>query len=109
MQLWAQFRYEYSHTTDRFWRKNRSPRRKTLSSLFRTCHGVDLNRNFGFHWGDFHGSIFSDHRTGSQLSCVETYSGPQAFSELETRAIRDFVESKKNLIVVGSRDVGIAA
>ena len=33
--------YEFSHTTDRYWRKNRAPPPKTSN-----CSGVDLNRNF---------------------------------------------------------------
>jgi murein tripeptide amidase MpaA len=36
--------YEYSRTSDRMWRKNRSGPRKG-------CYGVDLNRNFAFKWG----------------------------------------------------------
>lgn len=32
--------YEYSHTTDRLWRKNRSGKGR--------CAGIDLNRNFGY-------------------------------------------------------------
>jgi murein tripeptide amidase MpaA len=36
--------YEYSWTTDRLWRKNRTP------NLGSSCVGTDLNRNFGFKW-----------------------------------------------------------
>jgi murein tripeptide amidase MpaA len=36
--------YEYTHTTYRLWRKNRSP--NTGSS----CVGTDLNRNFAHMW-----------------------------------------------------------
>ena len=39
-------RYEYSHTVDRLWRKNRNPNPLTLG----LCPGVDLNRNFGYKW-----------------------------------------------------------
>lgn len=38
--------YEYSHSSDRMWRKSRS---ETGSSV--GCKGVDLNRNFDFHYG----------------------------------------------------------
>ena len=41
------FSYEYSHTVDRLWRKNRNPN----PSTFGLCSGVDLNRNFGYKWG----------------------------------------------------------
>ena len=49
--------------------------------------GVDLNRNWGFKFG-----IGDD----SGNACVTTYRGPEPFSEPETRAVRDFVFSKRN-------------
>ena len=49
-------------------------------------HGIDLNRNYSFQWGlDDEGS------TGD--GCGETYRGSSSFSEPETQAVRDFVES----------------
>ena len=45
--------------------------------------GVDLNRNYGFQWGE-----------GSQKKdpCIdETYKGPHAFSEPETMAMKNFI------------------
>ncbi len=36
--------YEYTHTTYRMWRKNRSPNSGS------SCVGTDLNRNFGYAW-----------------------------------------------------------
>ncbi|XP_063539317.1 zinc carboxypeptidase isoform X3 [Cydia strobilella] len=56
--------YEYSHTTDRLWRKNRRP-----------GGGVDLNRNYGIAFGS-HGA--STYPTSIQ------YCGDSAFSEPET-------------------------
>lgn len=52
-----------------------------------TSFGVNLNRNYDFNWGimDNHTS----HDTGSPY-----YHGPYAFSESETEAIRDLVESQ---------------
>jgi murein tripeptide amidase MpaA len=35
--------YVYTHTTERFWRKNRRP-------INAQCVGVDNNRNFGYEW-----------------------------------------------------------
>lgn len=64
--------YEYTHTTDRFWRKTRS--RNSYSS----CRGTDPNRNFGFHWRE---------NGASNNPCSETYAGPKAFSELESTNI----------------------
>ena len=46
------------------------------------CKGVDLNRNFGYHWGGY---------GASDNACKETFRGPAAFSEPESRAIRDFL------------------
>ena len=86
-------RYEYSHTDDRLWRKNRNRAYSTLGGLIESCYGVDLNRNFGFHFRD---SSVLHPKGGTGLTCVETYTGPKAFSEPETRAIADFIESKRN-------------
>nr|CAD7425758.1 unnamed protein product [Timema monikensis] len=40
--------YEYSHSTDRLWRKTRS--RVGGSKRGAGCYGVDPNRNWDFHW-----------------------------------------------------------
>jgi len=68
--------YEYSHTTTRLWRKNRRP--NTGSS----CVGTDLNRNYGFKW-----------LTGGSSTdpCSDTYAGPTADSELETKALESYI------------------
>ncbi|GLG98822.1 Zinc carboxypeptidase A 1 [Gryllus bimaculatus] len=69
--------YEYTHTTNRLWRKTRSPTSDT-------CHGVDPNRNWGFHWKD--GGSSSD-------PCSNHYAGPEAFSEIETRSMSQYITS----------------
>ena len=46
--------------------------------------GIDLNRNWGFHWGH-------DNEGSNPDSCTSTYRGHAAFSEPETQAVRDFV------------------
>ncbi|TMQ12413.1 MAG: hypothetical protein E6J91_20840 [Deltaproteobacteria bacterium] len=61
--------YQYSWSSDRYWRKNRRDR-----------FGVDLNRNFSVGFGG-NGS------SSSRLSPV--YRGPYAFSEPESAALRD--------------------
>ncbi|CAO1387518.1 unnamed protein product [Diamesa serratosioi] len=66
--------YEYTHTNDRLWRKNR---RKHLF-----CMGVDLNRNYGYKWGG---------QGASRQPCSETFAGSSAFSEPETKAVKDFI------------------
>ncbi|MDX2148343.1 MAG: M14 family metallocarboxypeptidase [Planctomycetota bacterium] len=69
--------YVYSWTPEgRLWRKNR--RTNQGGSI-----GVDLNRNWGFQWGLNSGS------SGSGSS--DTFRGPSAFSEPETRVLRDFI------------------
>ena len=66
--------YEYTHTHDRLWRKNRRPNNY--------CTGVDLNRNFAARWGTF-GVTF--------LECGLTFPGYKPFSERESQAVRDAV------------------
>jgi hypothetical protein len=61
------------------WRKNREPNGD--GSI-----GVDLNRNWGYMWG--YDDIGSDPNPSG-----ETYRGDAPFSELETQAIRDFMET----------------
>jgi carboxypeptidase T len=70
--------HEYSRTRDRLWRKNR---RRNPDGSF----GVDPNRNYGYQWGTLNVS------TSSHVPSDETYVGPRAFSEPETRAVRDLV------------------
>ena len=42
--------YEYSRTPwNRYWRKNRNPNKRRNNWL--KCKGVDLNRNWSYHWG----------------------------------------------------------
>ncbi|XP_061387848.1 carboxypeptidase B-like, partial [Musca vetustissima] len=69
--------YEYSHTTDRLWRKN-------MRSHGRACPGVDLNRNFGYKWGG---------KGTSANPCSQTYRGSKAFSEPETFYISKYISN----------------
>ncbi|XP_017072537.2 zinc carboxypeptidase [Drosophila eugracilis] len=69
--------YQYTFQGDRMWRKNRA--------LFGICRGVDLNRNFPFHWNV----------TGASGDpCRYDYSGPSAGSEVETRAMTEFIKNR---------------
>jgi hypothetical protein len=61
-----------------FWRKNR---RNNGDGTF----GVDLNRNYGYNWGELGGS------SGSPGG--ETYRGPAPFSEPETQMAKEFIEA----------------
>lgn len=76
--------FDISTGTYQYWRKNRR------NNGDRT-YGVDLNRNYGYKWG----TGGSSNRTND-----ETYMGPSAFSEPETRAIRDFVEKNVNINII---------
>nr|UQB56075.1 carboxypeptidase B [Bombyx mori] len=68
--------YEYTIDEDRMWRKTRSRSHPEAD----TCPGVDGNRNFDHHWGT---------REASKDPCSIIFEGPTAFSEPETRIIRD--------------------
>ncbi|RFU19194.1 M14 family metallopeptidase [Geodermatophilus marinus] len=71
--------HEHTRTPgNRLWRKNR--RRNRDGSV-----GVDPNRNYGYMWGTL------DISTSSHVPSDQTYVGPRAFSEPETRAVRDLV------------------
>ena len=77
--------YDLTGSPYRAWRKNRQPNAGT------TNVGTDLNRNYDYHWACCGGS------SGSTSS--STYRGPRAFSAPESRAMRDFINSR----VVGGR------
>ena len=53
-----------------------------------TSIGVDLNRNYAFHFG-------SNEEDSNE--CRETYRGPVSFSEKETQAVKQLVESEPNI------------
>ena len=77
--------YEYSHTNNRMWRKNRSPPPSGSS-----CYGVDLNRNWdviGFGLG-----------ATSSNPCSETYKGTESNSEPETKAVGQAIQKYKDSI-----------
>ncbi|XP_029615050.1 carboxypeptidase A1-like isoform X1 [Salmo trutta] len=74
--------YNYSHKTNRMWRKTRKPNPGS------SCDGTDLNRN----WDAGFGTAGS-----SGNPCDQTYRGPKAHSESEVKSIVDFVKSHGNL------------
>jgi carboxypeptidase T len=71
---------EYTIHVYRYWRKNRRDNKDGT-------YGVDINRNYGFKWG-------ASNNGSSPDPASEVYRGLQAFSEPETRAIRDFFLKK---------------
>ncbi len=72
--------FEYSRNHFSFWRKNR---RQNADGSY----GVDLNRNFPI-------GFVKSNKPDSNV-----YGGPEPFSEPETRALRDFVESHPNIAI----------
>jgi carboxypeptidase T len=68
------------------WRKNR--RNNGDGS-----YGIDLNRNFGFNWG-------YDNSGSSPDPSSDLYRGTGPFSEPETDALRDFIESREFLVAM---------
>ncbi|KAM4697828.1 carboxypeptidase O-like [Rhinophrynus dorsalis] len=76
--------YIYSWTTDRLWRKNRSPHNNG------TCYGVDLNRNFDSQWC----TVGASKNCSSNIFCG---SGPA--SEPETQAMASLIERTKADII----------
>merc|ERR1712223_937033 len=78
--------YEFSHTDNRMWRKNR--KNPPAGSQ---CYGIDLNRNYdvvGFGIG------------ASEDPCSDSYSGKKARSEPEVIAASDVVMQHSNHIRV---------
>ncbi|EFN83244.1 zinc carboxypeptidase [Harpegnathos saltator] len=72
--------YVYTQTTNRMWKKNRHEHK-----LYGSCFSTDLNRNWGYKW------------TGSEKNlCTESYSGENAFSELETSTMSDYIKHIKD-------------
>jgi hypothetical protein len=73
--------YVHTHVSTRMWRKTR-----TTHSLL--CTGTDPNRNWGFGWGQ---------GGSSTNACSETFRGPTAFSDIETRSLSQFYASLPNI------------
>lgn len=77
--------YEFSHTTDRYWRKNRSLNNGS------SCVGTDLNRNWGYKWGG---------RESTSDPCSQDYRGKYAFSEPESASASKYMLKKRSQIKV---------
>ncbi|XP_055633278.1 zinc carboxypeptidase A 1-like [Toxorhynchites rutilus septentrionalis] len=74
--------YVYTHKKNRLWRKTRTP-------YSGACFGADANRNWDFHWAE----------QGTSDRCnTETFGGPHAFSEVETKSLSQYIESLKGKI-----------
>lgn len=71
--------HNWVFTNYNMWRKNR---RNNGGS-----YGVDLNRNYDYHWGE---------SGASHTPSSDTYCGPNAFSEPETQALRDLLNNSSH-------------
>uniref|UniRef100_A0A1I7Y5P2 ShKT domain-containing protein n=1 Tax=Steinernema glaseri TaxID=37863 RepID=A0A1I7Y5P2_9BILA len=84
--------YEFTRSSTnpnvRLWRKNRAPSTCVRDQWGRNrcCKGVDLNRNFDFHFKE---------AGSSDDPCSEIYQGKTPFSEPESRAVRDAILSNR--------------
>jgi carboxypeptidase T len=89
--------YEYSRTTDNWWRKNRRPVEFDAMGKPTKAIGVDLNRNYDDGKpehatlyrpvGDTPGSTYDDYGKTSDNPNDDTYRGPSGASEPETKAL----------------------
>jgi len=82
------------------WRKNRR-------LITGSTYGVDLNRNYGVDWGTCStvtcGSASS---CGSSTPSSDTYYGPNAFSEPETKAVRDLCYARNFIAAIDQHSYG---
>ncbi|OGS01770.1 MAG: hypothetical protein A2V88_12605 [Elusimicrobia bacterium RBG_16_66_12] len=74
---------EYDVSSDTYHMHRKNMRRNDDGTV-----GVDLNRNYAWGWGG---------EGASPYPIDDTYRGSSAFSEPETKAIKAFIEGKKNL------------
>jgi carboxypeptidase T len=86
----------YPTTGGGLWRKNR----RLISG---STYGVDINRNYSVDWGNCSGASTS---CGSNTPSVDTYYGPNAFSEKETQAIRAFVAGRNFVTAIDQHCYG---
>jgi hypothetical protein len=78
--------YQYTFDHERLWRKNLRDNNGDGQITF--GDGVDPNRNFNEHWG-------YDNEGSSPDPIDETYRGPSAASEPETRAMQGLIDRIK--------------
>lgn len=83
------------------WRKNRNPKEGQSGNI-----GVDLNRNYGFMWELY--DIFPTKYGNFWTSQPESwnYRGEEPFSEAETTAVKNLVESEKINISISYHSYG---
>ncbi|KAH8402373.1 hypothetical protein KR009_011598 [Drosophila setifemur] len=75
--------FVYTHEVERLWRKNRRP--NGYSNATGACYGIDMNRNFDYHWGGAGWNI--------DEPCDHWFGGDKPNTEVEILALQDFVNS----------------
>ena len=88
--VWNPDGYNYVFTTNNLWRKNRR--------VFANGVGVDQNRNYTQGW--------SASCAGSTSTGSETYKGPSAASEAETRTMTTWSETERFAKVIDYHSYG---
>lgn len=90
------------HAFDDLHRKNLAPDVCSLSNP-----GVDLNRNYPYHWGSGSDVCERSPTGGSSGSeCSDTYRGPGVGSEPETLAMIDLADAQRFLVAVSYHSAG---
>jgi hypothetical protein len=84
--------YQYTFTTDRYWRKNRRPNANG-------SYGVDPNRNYPAFWG-------ADDVGSSGIQYAETYRGTAPGSEPETQAVIAFHAAHPPVVALSYHSYG---
>lgn len=84
--------YEYTFTTERYWRKNRRPNAGG-------GYGIDPNRNYPAFWG-------IDEVGSSSWEYAETYRGPAPASEPETQAVMAFHAAHPPVVALSYHSYG---
>ncbi len=84
--------YQYTFTTERYWRKNRRPNAGG-------SYGIDPNRNYPAFWG-------IDGVGSSAWEYAETYRGPAPASEPETQAVMAFHAAHPPVVALSYHSYG---
>ncbi|MEK6674735.1 MAG: M14 family metallopeptidase, partial [Planctomycetota bacterium] len=88
----------YVFTVDDFHRKN-------MRAGCASNPGVDLNRNYTYHWGS--GTANCERGTGSSgTTCADSYRGTSAGSEPEAQVMMNFAAQKRFVIAVSYHSYG---